>query len=425
MSAGGEHRPVTQAGGRPFPRRLAILGSRGIPARYGGFETFAEELSTRLARAGVEVTVFCQGRPEAGREFHEGVRLAHVRAPGGPWGALYYDLRALWQARRGFDVVYMLGYGAGLFLWIPRLAGRTVWVNMDGREWRRAKWGAAARAWLRWMEGCALRAAHRVVCDSAAVATELVRERAPRAPVSVLEYGAALSAPAEDPPVLEALSLRPAAYYLLVARIEPENHVLESVRAFVHSDTQRELVVVGDLERGGRYVEACRAAARVDCAGRVRFLGAVFDRAVLRTLRAQAWAVIHGHSVGGTNPSLLEALAAGAPVLAHDNPYNREVLGEHAFWFRDEPGLGAALAACERLSPAGRAALGQRGRARIAERYTWERIAGEYAALLGLGARGAEPGVALERPAPVEPPALRPERRREARGDLVEREPRR
>ncbi len=386
---------------RRAARRLAILGSRGIPARYGGFETFAEELSVRLAREGFEVTVFCErSGAEAAPAEHRGVRLEYVRLPGlGALRALLYDLVSLWRARRGWDVVYMLGYGAGVFLWIPRLFGREVWVNMDGREWQRPKWGGPARLWLRLMESAALCAAQRVVFDSAAVHRAVLGERS-AARAAVLEYGATLEPLAEDPHVLESLGLRERSYFLVVARLEPENHVLEIVRAVSRSDS--ELLVVGDLERGGRYARTCVRAA----GSRVRFLGSVFDRPTLASLRSRACAVIHGHSVGGTNPSLLEALAAGAPVIAHDNPFNREVLEEGALYFRDESELVGALRSCTGMGAEERQRVKLLSRRRIEARYSWERIAAQYARWLE---PAGEPGGSGERDGELArevPPAL-------------------
>src|SRR6185503_3438858 len=321
---------------RTRPRRLpslAILGCRGIPARYGGFETFAEELGARLAARGFPVTVFCQRAvledQESGEPVreHRGVRLEHVRVPRlGPRSALAYDLVSLRRAR-AHDVVYMLGYGAGPFLGLARRPGNEVWVNMDGLEWRRSKWGPLARSWLRRAERAALRSAQRIVFDNAAV-RGVVLGGAEDARVSVIEYGAELDLE-HDPGVLVSLGLRPQSYFLSVARIEPENHVLEILRAHARSGIKRALLLVGDVERAGHYGAACRAAA----AGTARFLGPLFDGRTLHALRREAAAALHGHSVGGTNPALLEGMAASTPLIAHDNPFNREVLGASAVWF--------------------------------------------------------------------------------------------
>jgi len=391
------------------PLRLALLGCRGIPARYGGFETFAEELGPRLVARGFEVTVFCEGAAHNRPHEYRGVRLEYVRVPPlGAASALAYDLLALRRARARHDVVYMLGYGAGAFLGLGARAGNEVWVNMDGLEWRRAKWGRLARAWLRRMERGALRSARRVVFDSAAVrAAVLGGELAPH--TSVVAYGAELELE-PDPAVLLSLGLRRHGYYLCVARIEPENHVLEIVRAHARARATRALLVVGDLGRAGRYGDACRAAAGATA----RFLGPVFDRRTLFALRHDSAAVLHGHSVGGTNPSLLEAMAAGAPLLVHENPFNREVLEERARTFRDEDELAALLREAEAWSAEERLRQGRANRARIEERYTWERVADEYAALL----RASFPAPARPSAVHAEPPAALPrpsERREEAR----------
>jgi glycosyltransferase involved in cell wall biosynthesis len=386
--------------------RIALLGSRGIPARYGGFETFAQELSTRLVARGFEVTVFADGREGPTTREFQGVRVERVAVPvGGSLGTLIYDLRSLWRSRGRFDVVLMLGYGAGGFLWLARGGGTRVWIAMDGREWRRRKWGGLARAWLRAMERLALRQADQLVFDSAAVAAELAGATPPGAHVAVLAYGARLDQ-AEDPLVLGALGLAARRYCLLVARIEPENHVLEIVRAHARAGLARELVVVGDVERAGDYGRRCRAAG----ARTARFLGPLYEPLHLHTLRVNAWGILHGHSVGGTNPALLEGMAAAVPVVAHDNPYNREVLAGDGLWFGGEDELVERLRALEELAPDARLGLGERLLARVQSHYTWERIVDAYAAWLAPGvpaasmrgaARSGSDDVPAALPAPV------------------------
>jgi glycosyltransferase involved in cell wall biosynthesis len=375
--------------------RLAILGCSGIPARYGGFETFAEELAGGLVARGHAVTVFCQG-PGGGPSEHRGARLEYVPSRGsGGLHEILWDLRCLWRARGRFDVVYMLGYGAAAFLGLARSGRNEVWVNMDGLEWRRSKWGTVARAWLARMERVALRTADRVVFDSAAVRREVAGDGADER-IRVIEYGAELDHE-PDPRVLATLGLRPHGFFLLVARIEPENHVLEILRAHARSGIERELLVVGDIERAGRYGGECRRAA----AQNARFLGALFDQRTLHALRSDAAAVLHGHSVGGTNPALLEAMAASAVVVAHDNPYTREVLGERGVYFRDEDGIVAALRSADSWSAEERALRGRANRERVEERYTWDRIASEYAAMLPTPLFRIPASAELERPVPA------------------------
>jgi glycosyltransferase involved in cell wall biosynthesis len=261
------------------------------------------------------------------------------------------------------------------------------------------------------MEQAAVACADRSVFDCAAVREEVVPAGTPaRVRSCVIEYGAELEL-APDPNVLVDLGLVPRAFDLCLARIEPENHVLEIVR--VATRGARPLVVVGDVERARDYGRACRAAA----GPAVRFLGALHDAPILTRLRAEARAVLHGHSVGGTNPALLEAMAAGALVLAHDNPYNREVLAAHGLYWRGEEGLARELAALDRLVPGRRAELVNGARARVVAHYTWERIVAAYAAMLegrtpsvpgaGLGAQ-PEPAPALPAASSTQVPEGRP-----------------
>lgn len=360
--------------------RVAILGSRGIPARYGGFETFVEELAPRLVQRGAEVTVFCERSPGPAPTAYRGVRLEHVPAEApGPLRTLAYDVRCLWRARRGFDVVYMLGYGASFACFLPRLAGSQVWINMDGLEWRRSKWRAHARAWLWTMEALAGRAATRLVFDNGALADEVLgRRRWRRVEHSVLAYGA----PAvREPAPASALppGLKPDGYDLVLCRCEPENHVVELVRAHARSGIPRPLAVVANTDAGTPY-----CAEVLQWRGdHVRFTGPIYEPEVVRALRSHCRLYLHGHSVGGTNPSLIEAMGCGTFVIAHDNPFNREVLGSAGLYFGGDTPLRAALEAAEATGPEERRARGEAARERVERHYAWEAIADRYAALLG------------------------------------------
>lgn len=357
------------------PLRVAIVGTRGIPARYGGYETFAEWLSTSLARAGHEVVVTCEPGSE-GPELLHGVRRAIVPAPGrGPLRTLLHDLLALLRVARRSDVVYMLGYASSPFCWIPRLCGAEVWINMDGIEWRRAKWGPLARLWLRATERVALLVASRVVLDADAVRADLEARHGPLAKGRVIPYPAEpVPAGPIDDEALAHLGLRPFEFDLVVCRLEPENHVLEILRAHEHAATGRSLAVVADHRSGTPYARACREAA----GGSARFLGAIYDRPRLDQLRRACAAYLHGHSVGGTNPSLLEALAAGAVCVAHDNPFNREVLGPDGRYFADGAALARELRALSDVAPERRAELSAAARRRADERYAPARILALY-----------------------------------------------
>ncbi|MCP3917040.1 MAG: glycosyltransferase family 1 protein [bacterium] len=362
--------------------RLALLGSRGIPARYGGFETFAQELAPRLAERGVEVTVFCEETPGPRPLDYRGVRLEYVRAKApGPLRTLDYDVRSLWRARRDFDVVYMLGYAAAFACFLPRLHGSECWINMDGLEWRRSKWNALARTWLWCMEAVAGHAATRLVFDNAALADDVLGRRRPRTAHSVIEYGAHPLARAGAGP-LAALGLAPDAYDLTVCRAEPENHLLELIDAHEQARTTRTLVLVANTDQDNAYCAAVRARAAQRPG--TRLLGPIYDPAQLAALRSHCNVYLHGHSVGGTNPSLLEAMGCGTLVCAHDNPFNREVLADAGTYFADTGALVHRLDALDALGGAERERRIQLARARVVEHYTWDLIADRYAALLGV-----------------------------------------
>ncbi len=357
---------------------LAILGTRGIPAQYGGFETFAERLATGLVERGADVTVYCERLGEGGPDVYRGVKLRYLAASmPGSLRTIDYDARCLWAARKEYDIVYMLGYGAAPFCAIPRLWKTEVWINPDGLEWARAKWGRIARLYFRLMEWASVRVADRVIADSEAIAESLARRHGRLSASSVIAYGCDV---VDAPPPVELLSnwgLSPNGYHLVVCRLEPENHVLEILRAFQQSSSRRELIVVGDHLARTRYVEQLRAVQD----SRIRMIGSVYDQARLTSLRYYSFAYLHGHSVGGTNPSLLEAMGCGNLILAHGNPFNRETLGDAALFFQGIGDLRCTLEGIEEIDfDAGRMRSEARRRAR--EFYSWDSIVGKYADLL-------------------------------------------
>lgn len=367
--------------GRPAVLRIAILGARGIPANYGGFETFAEQLATRLAARGYEVTVYaeCGDQPVADT-LYQGVRVRSRRRPRwGPASVLAYDSACLWDARRGYDLVYMLGYGAAWACWWPRVFGVPVWINVDGLEWARSKWSRAARTYLRCMEWVAARVATRLIADAEAIAQRFRQTYPGGAPCSFIPYGADLVQAGEaDPSLLAAWGVEPHRYMLVVARPEPENHILEIVRGYVQHGGEWPLVVVGDVSGNTPYQRQLKALA----SGQVRFVGGIYDPGQLKSLRVHAACYLHGHSVGGTNPSLLEALACGNWVIAHDNPYNREVARDAAEYFSTPEQLARSLDRVVSEGAAIQPERSRRAREIVATHYTWEGITDAYEALM-------------------------------------------
>lgn len=363
--------------------RIAILGTRGIPAQYGGFETFAEELSVRMASLGADVTVYCAANGKQIDRF-KGVKLEYVPdANFGPLTTVVFDARCLWRARRGYDVIYMLGYGAAQFLFIPKLFASKVWLNPDGIEWKRAKWSRIAKAYFRVMEFLSTRLPDRLIADAEGVRAHMQARHRRLPPCTVIAYGAPVLEQAPDVSLLAEWGLEPERYYLLVCRIEPENHVLEIIKGFAASSSPHTLIVVGDVEAPTEYARSV-AALKSD---RVRMIGTVYDKPKLQALRYHSLAYFHGHSVGGTNPSLLEAMGCGNLVVAHDNPFNREVLGDAGWFFTDSAEIPAVVEAVETLDNAAKSSARAYVRARVRSRYSWEKITADYMELLMADAR--------------------------------------
>lgn len=360
---------------------LAILGTRGIPAKYGGFETFAEQLAIRLVKRGFHVTVYAEAeQADLPDTWIQGVRVRYICRP--RWGAasvVGFDCRCLADAHGKFHIVYMLGYGAAWACWVSRLLGQRVWLNVDGLEWARNKWGGLARAYLRSMEWVSSWAPTRIIADAQAIADHFQTRFPKSVPCSFIAYGADEVGPGlHDAELLKTWGLMPKGYALVVARPEPENHVLEIIRGYRQSDRVEPLVVVGDVQPVTKY-QAQLLAERSD---RVKFLGGVYDATLLNCLRVNAACYLHGHSVGGTNPSLLEALACGNLTIAHDNPFNREVARDAAWYFSSLPQLASCLSQVMGMSEAARITAQKRSRQVICDHYTWDGIADAYAHLI-------------------------------------------
>jgi glycosyltransferase involved in cell wall biosynthesis len=358
--------------------KIAILGTRGIPAHYGGYETFAEKLGTGLSARGYDVTVFCESGESRESDVFQRVKLRNVSAPFlGPLQTILYDVQCLWAARQGYDVVYMLGYGAAPFCLIPRLWGSEVWINPDGLEWARAKWGIIAKSYFRLMEWISLYSANRIIADAEAIAASLADRHGRVRACTVIRYGCdVIEEPSPEPPLSE-WNLFSESYYLVVCRLEPENHVLEILRAFQQSRSNRRLIVAGDHLAKTGYIEQLRAVRDP----RIRMIGTVYDQVKLTCLRYHSFAYLHGHSVGGTNPSLLEAMGCGNLIIAQDNPFNRETLGPCGYYFANVPGLTKAIDLAEREDQE-RARLREACRTRACTEYRWPDVISRYVALL-------------------------------------------
>lgn len=368
-------------------KRLRILGIRGVPAAHGGFETFAEYLVLYLVQRGWDVTVYCQqdGAGTVHEDTWEGIRRVHIPVTQrGPMGTIVFDWKSTLHAAKESGLLLTLGYNTAAFCALYRLKGLTNVINMDGIEWRRAKWSKPIQVWF-WLNerlGCWL--GNQLVADNPGIADHLAT-RVKRNKITMIPYGAEIIGGA-DIALLKPLDLAPEEYALVIARPEPENSILEIVSAFSRKRRGMKLVVLGNYEDAHLYQREVKQAASDE----VIFPGAIYDKSVVGALRFFTKLYIHGHQVGGTNPSLVEALGAGNAVLSHGNHFNRWVAGDAQAYFEDEDSCALQLELLlhdeDRLKR-----MQQSSRERHHAKFTWEHILVEYEQLLNHAVAGTVP----------------------------------
>ena len=357
--------------------KIALVGTRGIPANYGGFETFAEELSTRLAARGHDVTVYCRtNNVETRAPSYRGVRLVHLPTI----AHKYFDTLAhtgfstLHLLLRRADVALYCNGANAIFTWIPRATGIPTALNVDGLERQRKKWNALARGWYRLSERWSTWMPTAMISDARVIERYYLETYGKRS--HCIAYGADLGA-VESRAALDRLGLAPGGYFLYVSRMEPENNALLVVKAFEKVKTDKRLIMVGDAPYAADYIRSVRATADP----RILFPGAIYGPGYAE-LQSHCWAYIHATEVGGTHPALIEAMGRGAPVLYLRTPENDEVAGEAGVGYeKDEADLAAALARVCAMSDAERSTCGAKAREVAGARYDWERVADQYESL--------------------------------------------
>jgi glycosyltransferase involved in cell wall biosynthesis len=364
--------------------RIAILGLWGmnVPGRhFGGFETAFSEIGSRLAARGHDVTIYCRGSffPEDERiPAHDGVRLRYVASPGGKnFSAVTATLNSVLDARlRGkFDVLLFVNVGMGFHCALARALGHPVVLNVDGLDWKRRKWGPFARAYFRAAASAAVHTVRWLVTDARAMHDYYLEKFG--ADSTTIPYGTYFREPS-NPARLREVGVEPGEYFLIVSRLVPENNLEEIIHGFASARTRRRLVVAGGTSFTDTFVR--RLKARAD--SRVTFTGHVDDQELLDELWTNCYAYVHGHSVGGTNPALLRAMGAGAAIAAHDNVFNREVLGDAGIYFDADPASVARVFASLDGDPAMVGRLRGEAPERARERYSWEDVTERYEALL-------------------------------------------
>ncbi len=355
--------------------RIAILGTRGVPATYGGFETFADEFGAELASRGHEVTVYCRSAyVPADMRTYRGMSL--VRLPAIPQKHAetlsHTLLSALHAALRNFDIVYVCNSANAPICYIPWLRGQATVLNVDGLEWRRKKWGRFARRYYRWAAKLAARMPINVVTD-ADVIQDYYRERLGRE-TRCFVYGTKLWDRGSLSERLGAYGLEPDRYLLYVSRMEPENNALMVVEAYRQVETDLPLVMVGDAPYARDYVERVKRAADP----RVKFPGFVYGDDY-HALGANAYLHVQATEVGGTHPALVEAMGHRNAVLAHDVPEHREVLGDAGayYGYRDTSDLARHMSSLI-ADPAQVDRYRELAARRVEERYGWAAVTDAY-----------------------------------------------
>jgi len=355
--------------------KIAITGTRGIPNRYGGFEQFAQKLSIGLAAKGHDVWVYNTKSHLYREPEYRGVRIVSKPSPEGLMGSsanYLYDFTCLRDAiHRGADIILECGFASAAPCYpLLNLKKSRLITQMDGMEWKRAKWGKQIRSIIRKSIVKTIRYSDAMVCDHPEILKFYAMNYGLQ-PVYI-PYGAEIMG-AGDKAVLEAFKLEAGHYYLVIARLEPENNIRNILLGYLAAKLDEPLIVVGD--HGGKYGRQVMREFRDR--QQIIFAGGIYHEESLDNLRYYSKALIQGHSVGGTNPSLLEAMAAGAWIIAHDNPFNRYILEEDSLYFKTRDKLTVLLREIENSLPSSSEMI-RNNQEKIRKDYQWEDIIKRY-----------------------------------------------
>ncbi len=380
-------------------QHIFIVGSKGIPGAYGGYETFVDKLTQyHQDHAQFKYHVACKDTKK-GEETYHNARCFHVKVPNiGPAQAIWYDVAALQHCcdyirkhRIEKPIVYILACRIGPFMahFTRRIhaLGGVVYVNPDGHEWLRAKWPAPVRKYWKISEQMMVKHADLMVCDSKNIESYIRQTYAAYSPATTfIAYGAETrrSQLADNDEKLlgwyAEKGLAPQEYYLVVGRFVPENNYETMIREFMASKTDKIFAIITNVNDS--FLDELEQKLHFRADPRIQFVGTVYDQELLMKLRENAYGYFHGHEVGGTNPSLLEALGCTDLNLLLDVGFNREVAEDAALYWTKEPGsLAALIEKADTLPPQDIAALGEKAKARIASAYSWQFITDEYARL--------------------------------------------
>ena len=377
-------------------QHIFIIGSKGIPGAYGGYETFVDKLTEyHQNEPDLKYHVACKDTKNFEETYHN-ARCFHLKVPNiGPAQAIYYDVAALAHCCRYIKennipspIVYILACRIGPFMakYVRKLhkLGGKVYVNPDGHEWLRAKWPAPVRKYWKISEQLMTKHADLMVCDSKNIESYIQETYAAYKPqTTYISYGAETRKSKladHDPKLLDWYAekgLNALGYYLVVGRFVPENNYETMIREFMKSKTDRDFAIITNVN--DKFLSELEEKLHYKADPRIKFVGTVYDQELLMKIRENAYGYFHGHEVGGTNPSLLEALGCTNLNLLLDVGFNREVAEEAAlYWSKESGSLARLIEYADTLLPEEMVALGSKAKQRIADAYSWQFIADQY-----------------------------------------------
>lgn len=377
-------------------KNVFIVGSNGIPANYGGFETFVENLTAKKMDKNIKYHVACLANDNKEFEYNN-ARCFNVKVPNiGPAKAIYYDLAALEKTIKYIknnkienSTIYLLGSTIGAFVGLYKNKMKKLnikfYVNPDGCEWKRDKWNYFVKKYLKLSEKIMIKYADLVICDSVNIEKYIKEEYKKYNPnTTFIAYGSDLEKQeiVEKEEKLESWykdkQVTKNEYYLIVGRFVPENNYETMIKEFMKSETKKDLVIITNVEKN-KFYEKLKENTNFDKDKRIKFVGTVYDSYLLTKIRENSYGYIHGHEVGGTNPSLLEALATTNLNLLYEVSFNKEVAKESAmYWNKEENNLSDLINKIDNISQEEINEYGTKAKERIKEEYNWTKIVEQY-----------------------------------------------
>lgn len=380
-------------------QHVFIIGSKGIPAKYGGFETFVENLTARKQNEETKYHIACMAKDSNEFEYNE-ARCFNVKVPNiGPAKAVYYDLMALKRCIKYIKqenitkgIIYILACRIGPFIghYKRKLSkmGIKLYVNPDGHEWKRAKWNRFIKKYWKFSEKLMVKHADLLVCDSVNIEKYIKEDYKKYNPkTTFIAYGSDVTKSIledDDKELVEwyhQRNIKPKEYYLVVGRFVPENNYETMIMEYMKSTTKKDFVLITNIEKN-KFYDALKEKTHFEQDERIKFVGTVYNQELLKKIRENAYGYIHGHEVGGTNPSLLEALATTDLNLLLDVGFNKEVGKDGAFyWNKDRTNLSSLLNKLDIISSEEAEKYAQKSRKRIEDDYSWHKIIYKYETL--------------------------------------------